>query len=363
MAISPPRQPPRDAEDRFENLGAARSEQAADAEDLARPDIEAHALEHAPPAAAAHLVEREIAHRENGRAGAGYRIPASERHLPPDHRGNDRALRQALDRGGQHALAVAQHGHAIGESDDLVQAVRGVDDRDARLRELSHDLEQGLAFRRRERGGRLVHDQDPRVERQRLGDLDQLLLADPELRDATLRVDLDAEPLQQCARGLHDAPVVDEGPEDQRLAAKEDVLGRGQFGNQVEFLVDDRDAGALGVLNAGEANRRALDPDLAVIVDVHAGEDLHQGRLAGAVLAHEGVDLAAPQVEVDVAQSRHAGEGFGDAFGFEDDGVAVGRLAAIATRSPARSDARSHLVLDGNAVRRHAHHVSARHSQ
>ena len=117
--------------------------------------------------------------------------------------------------------------------------------------------------------------------------------------------------------------MVDEGPEDQRLAAKEDVLGRGQFGNQIEFLVDDRDAGALGVLNAREANRRALDPDLAVIVDVHAGEDLHQCRFAGAVLAHEGVDFAAPQVEVDVAQRRHAGEGFGDAFRFKDDGVVV----------------------------------------
>ena len=210
---------------------------------------------------------------------------------------------------------------AIGESDDFVQAVRRVDDRNARLRELPHDLEQGLAFRGRERGRRLVHDQNPRVQRQRLGDFDQLLFADPELGDATLRVNLDAEPLQERARGLDDAPVVDEGAEDQRLAAKEDVLGRGQFGNQVQFLVDDRDAGALGVLNAREANRRALDPDLAVIVDVHAGEDLHQGRFARAVLTHEGVDFAAPQVEVDVAQSCYAGEGFGDAFGFKDDGV------------------------------------------
>ena len=299
------------------------------------PNIEAHAVEHAPPTAAAHLVEREIAHRKNGRAGAGHGIPTGERHLSPDHRGNDRALREALDGSGQHALAVAQHRHAIGERDDFIQAVRRVDDRNARLRQLPHDLEQGLAFGARERGRRLVHDQDPRVQRQRLGDFDQLLLADPELGDATLRVDLDAKPLQERARGLDDAPVVDEGAEDQRLAAKEDVLGRGQFGNQVEFLVDDRDASALGVLNAREANRRALDPDLAVIVDVHTGEDLHQGRFARAVLTHEGVDLAAPQVEVDVAQRRDAGEGFGDAFGFKDDIVTVGRLTAIAVRPPA----------------------------
>ena len=144
-------------------------------------DIEAHAIEHAPPTAAAHFVEAEIAHRENGRAGAGHGIPASERDLSPDHGGNDRVQRKTFDRRGQHALAVAQHGDAIGESDDLVQTVRRVDDRDARLRQLPHDLEQGLAFRARKRGRRLVHDQDPRVQRQRLGDLDQLLFAYPEL--------------------------------------------------------------------------------------------------------------------------------------------------------------------------------------
>ena len=115
--------------------------------------------------------------------------------------------------------------------------------------------------------------------------------------------------------------MVDEGSKDKRLAAKEDVLGRGQFGNQIEFLVDDRDASAFGVLNARETNRRALDPDLAVIVDMHAGEDLHQGRFAGAVLPHKRVDFAAPQVEVDVAKRRHSGKGFGYAFRFKDDGV------------------------------------------
>src|ERR1700721_1696718 len=84
------------------------------------------------------------------------------------------------------------------------------------------------------------------------------------------------------------APRISGSPPRRRLAAEEDVLGRGQFRNQVQFLVNDRDASALSVLNAREANRRALDPDLAVIVDVDAGEDLHQGRFARAVLALRG---------------------------------------------------------------------------
>ena len=32
-----------------------------------------------------------------------------------------------------------------------------------------------------------------------------------------------------------------------------------ELGNEVELLVDDRDAGALGVADAGEADRRAVD--------------------------------------------------------------------------------------------------------
>ena len=42
---------------------------------------------------------------------------------------------------------------------------------------------------RREHGGRLVEDQDPRLAVERLQDLDPLLLADRELPDARARVD------------------------------------------------------------------------------------------------------------------------------------------------------------------------------
>ena len=151
-------------------------------------NIEADAIEHAPPAAAADRVEREIAHRKDRRARARPRTcggssatsrPTIAEMIAPGERPSIG--------GGQDAPAVAQHGDPIGEREDFVDAVRGVDDRDARRRELAHDLEQRLAFRRRKSRGRLVHDQNARVERQRLGDLDQLLLADAQLGDAALR--------------------------------------------------------------------------------------------------------------------------------------------------------------------------------
>ena len=55
-----------------------------------------------------------------------------------------------------------------------------------------------------------------------------------------------------------------------------------------------------------------------VVGGLHAGEDLHQRRLAGAVLAHERVDLAGAEVEVDAVERGDAGEALGDAEGAQE---------------------------------------------
>ena len=52
----------------------------------------------------------------------------------------------------------------------------------------------------------------------------------------------------------------------------------------------------------------ALDPDLALLGRVEPVEDVHQRRLAGAVLAEERVHLALAQVEADVVVGDDARE-------------------------------------------------------
>src|SRR5690606_34432653 len=56
-------------------------------------------------------------------------------------------------------------------------------------------------------------------------------------------------------------------------------------------------------------------PDGAAGRPVHAGEDFREGRLAGAVLAEQRVNLARHEVEVDIAQHIDGGEGLADATG------------------------------------------------
>ena len=52
----------------------------------------------------------------------------------------------------------------------------------------------------------------------------------------------------------------------------------------------------------------AVEQDLAAIGLMHAAEDLHERRLAGAVLADQRRDLARIQLEVRVAQRARAAE-------------------------------------------------------
>jgi hypothetical protein len=61
------------------------------------------------------------------------------------------------------------------------------------------------------------------------------------------------------------------------------------------------------------ADPLAADDDLPAVAVVDAHQDVHQRRLAGAVLADEGVNLAREDIEVDAVEGEHAGECLDDA--------------------------------------------------
>jgi len=65
--------------------------------------------------------------------------------------------------------------------------------------------------------------------------------------------------------------------------------------------------------------------ELAGVGSEGAGDDVDQGRLAGAVLAEQHVDLASPEVEIDIIQRQHAREALGDSDHFEKK-ILAGRL-------------------------------------
>jgi hypothetical protein len=101
------------------------------------------------------------------------------------------------------------------------------------------------------------------------------------------------------------------------LAAEVDVLGDVAVRQQVELLVDDADAGALGIERVRERDAASEQRDLALVGVVRAAEDLHQRRLAGAVLADQRVHLADAAVEVDAVDRGDGAEALHDAAHLE----------------------------------------------
>ena len=65
------------------------------------------------------------------------------------------------------------------------------------------------------------------------------------------------------------------------------------------------------------AHRHAVDDERAGVGPLGAGDDLDQGRFAGAVLADERVDLAGAEVERHALERAEAGEGLANGASVE----------------------------------------------
>ena len=103
------------------------------------------------------------------------------------------------------------------------------------------------------------------------------------------------------------APVDDARPA-RRRRAEEDVLRHRQVRDEVELLVDDADAERERVARAVDRRRLAVEPDLAGVLAIRAAENLHQRRLAGAVLAEQHVHVAGVERQIDAVERDDARE-------------------------------------------------------
>ena len=93
-----------------------------------------------------------------------------------------------------------------------------------------------------------------------------------------------------------------------RLVAEHDVLGDRHHRDEHEVLVHHPDPVLDRVGGRVQDDRLALEEDLALVRPVEPVDDVHQRRLAGAVLAEQGVHLAAAELEVDAVVRDDAGE-------------------------------------------------------
>ena len=271
-----------------------RADEAGDAEDLALGHGERGPREGA-------IRARQVAHLEDGaglrpRDGGEQALQAAPHHALDHGADGGRAVGEL-----RHALPVAQHDDPIGDPPNLLHAVRDVDDADTLGAQLAHLLEQRLGFGAPERGGGLVEDEQPGVERQRLGDLDELLLGRGQALHLARRRQVQVEPRQLFLGAPHHGGAVHAAAL-HRPAADEDILRDGELRQELHLLVDQhqplvdrlaRGGRGIGLPQPGHGSfgRRPRSRD-----------DAGQGGLAGAILPEQRHDLAGVDVEVHLAQ-------------------------------------------------------------
>ena len=293
-----------DAEQHPGDLGAAGADESGEAEDLALADREADVAEDPDPGQPVDLeqdvTDRRLELRE-------------ERHGTADHVPHEGGRGQPAGRGRDDVAAVAEDRRDVAQLEHLVETMAHEQHRHAAGPQAPHDREQPLDLVRGEGRGRLVEDQHAGLDRQRLRDLDQLLIGHRQATDRRAGVEMDVELLEQrLGRASRGAPVEDPEPP-RRSVADEDVLGDRQVREEARLLVDDRDTERPGVGGPVDLRRLAIQKDRPAVGLVDAGQDLDQRALAGAVLADQGVDLAGQEGERDVVERLGRREALRDA--------------------------------------------------
>ena len=139
------------AEDGARDLGAARADQPGQPDDLAGADAERDVLEHDRRRILTGAGAAETAHLEHRRRRAlgealqtalGLFRPEEVPQGTADHQPDDAVGRRLGDRQLAGELAVAQDRDPIADGEDLLEAVRDVDDRQTARLEPADDLEQ-----------------------------------------------------------------------------------------------------------------------------------------------------------------------------------------------------------------------------
>jgi hypothetical protein len=123
----------REAEQDTRQLGAAGADQPGEAENLAGADLEADVVHPGRRTA-------EPAQRQHDLAGRGFGWRVGVGYLAAHHQVDQLGLGRVGDAAGADALAVAQDGDAVGDRENLLQAVGNVDDADALSRRRSRTM-------------------------------------------------------------------------------------------------------------------------------------------------------------------------------------------------------------------------------
>src|SRR4029453_8763108 len=223
------------------------------------------------------------------------------------------------------------HADPVGQVVHVVDVVADQEDPEPFLPQLPDEISDLLGLGRPERGGRLVHDQDARVEVDGPRDRDRLTLPTGERGDRHDEVlELRVEPPHELSGGVLHRAVIQVAEPRRELAAEEHVARRVDVVRQCEGLIDGLDRERLRVARMRDRHGLALDQDLARVSRVRPRQRSDQGGLSGPVAADQPDHLAGIQVDGHAVHGVDAAERDPDVAQLDERRAgAVGHRAAL----------------------------------
>ena len=173
----------------------------------------------------------------------------------------------------------------------------------------------------RDRSRWLVHQDELGVGQPRARDGDRLALTARHLLDEIVRPGLRAQFSKELQRTRRHRLVVKQGDWTEpalELAPEEDICRRRQIVGKRKVLVDDLDPHGACIDGSVEMHGLALEADVSMARPKIAGDDLHERRLARAVVAHQADHLSREDLHVDVMQRADRAELLADTDQFQD---------------------------------------------
>ena len=202
--------------------------------------------------------------------------------------------------------AEPEHGDPVGDLEDVVEVVRDEDDREPLLGEpLTSSSTCWVCATPSAAVG------SSRITTREFHITARPIATDwrwpPERLATGCRIELDrrhAQAPERLGRPLLHRRLAEPADEVALLAAEVHVLDDVEVVAEREILVDDLDPELRRVLRPADRDLLPVEPGLALVDRVDAGDALDQRRLAGAVVADERHDLARAHLEVDVGRAR-----------------------------------------------------------
>ena len=290
-----------DSEQRQQQLALALPVEAAKADDLAAIHRKRYVMQPVVPA--------QLVDLQHARPRSRHRLRREDVFvLAADHQLDHLIVGLAALGEGLDVAAVPENRAIVGQFGNLVHAVGDVEDRQPLLPQHLQCLIDLGNVGGRQRRGRLVEDQHPRLAAERLGDLHHLAPRERQVLHQLVGMHIRAAgTLQQFFGAAALRAVIDQSELPRRIGDA-DIVRHRQVGHQRQFLEHADDAGLRRLGGRLEARRLAQELHLAVVRLHDAGDDLDQRRFAGAVLAQDRVDAPGGTFEIHVVERPHAAD-------------------------------------------------------